>query len=149
MLIRPARSDDFPAIGRLAAHFAAHFEEPAPTLDPQAVDRFFSGASPLMHTALAEIAGEVVGFMSWVLLYDIHNGRARIFLNDLCVLKNHRGHQVGTALMNHLTAWAQAHRPCKIVWEVWDQNHSAIAFYKSLGARPVEQVTMFHDEIGE
>ena len=147
MLIRHTTTDDFSAIQKLSAHFAAHFEEPIPTLNANEVDSFFSVETPKMHARIAEIHGEAVGFISWVLLYDIHTGLKRVFLNDLCVLQEWRGNGVGEALFKHMVQWAKMQNARKVVWEVWDQNSTAISFYQKQGAMLAEQVNMYQCEL--
>jgi GNAT superfamily N-acetyltransferase len=71
-------------------------------------------------------------------------GRPGIYLEDLYVKPHMRGRGCGRALLARLAAIAKQRNCRHVEWVVLDWNESAIAFYRSLGARPNEGWTVFH-----
>ena len=84
MNIRPAVSDDFPALARLDRH-----------IPPQALE----ASLRLGRISIAEIHGALAGWLRWGLFWD-----SIPFLNLLFVLDGHRGQGLGRALMEHWEA---------------------------------------------
>jgi GNAT superfamily N-acetyltransferase len=66
-----------------------------------------------------------------------------LYLEDLFVLPAWRGRGVGRALIVHLARIAVERRCGRMEWSVLDWNEPAIRFYKSLGARPMDEWTVF------
>ena len=70
-------------------------------------------------------------------------GRPGIYLEDLFVRPEARGHGLGKALLIELGRLARARECGRIEWAVLDWNESSIAFYRSLGARPMEEWVLY------
>ena len=101
------------------------------------------GPNPIIEAAIARIGDEPVGYALWFYNYSTFLGLAGLYLEDLFVLPEWRGHGVGRALLVHLAGVAVA-RGCKrMEWVVLDWNESAIGFYRSLGAEPMDGWTVF------
>ncbi|MFN8389911.1 MAG: GNAT family N-acetyltransferase [Bdellovibrionota bacterium] len=65
-----------------------------------------------------------------------------LYLEDLYVNPEFRGKGLGTILLSYL-AWLARDRGCaRFEWWVLDWNESAIRFYRSLGARPMDEWTV-------
>lgn len=148
--IRTAIPSDFPAIKRLANQLATHTHDPSPTFDLRHLDEFFFGDDAPMHVAVAERDSCVEGLIAWMLHFDLYSGCRRVFISDLCVDAERRGHQSGAALFGHVVHWARQNRATKITWEVWRLNHTAQAFYARQGAVPdtdiINYCLLLHDK---
>ncbi|MBM3795603.1 MAG: GNAT family N-acetyltransferase [Acidobacteria bacterium] len=68
---------------------------------------------------------------------------ANIYLQDLFVKPELRGHGIGKALLAQLAHIAEERGCGRIEWSVLNWNEPAIAFYKSLGATPQNEWTVF------
>lgn len=87
--------------------------------------------------------GEEVGFALFFHNFSTFLGRAGIYLEDLFVLPEQRGHGYGKALLKHLAAIA-VERGCGLLeWSCLDWNTPSIAFYKSMGATPMDGWTVY------
>ena len=84
-----------------------------------------------------------LGFALFFHNYSTFLGRPGIYLEDLFVKPEHRGQGVGRALLRFLARLAQERNCGRLEWSVLDWNESAIGFYKSLGAIPLEEWTIF------
>jgi GNAT superfamily N-acetyltransferase len=101
------------------------------------------GAAPHAHAVIARIDGEVVGFMIWFSTYSTFLSRPGIYLEDLFVLPAWRGRGVGKALLRHLARIAIDRGCGRIEWSVLDWNETAIRFYRGIGARPMDEWTVY------
>lgn len=81
--------------------------------------------------------GKAVGFALFFHNFSTFLGRAGVYLEDLFVLPEERGHGYGKALLKHL-AHIAVERGCgRLEWSCLDWNQPSIDFYLSLGATPM------------
>lgn len=59
-----------------------------------------------------------------------------LYIDDICVDKNHRGKGIAKALYNHTLDFAKSEDCYNITLNVWAGNGSAIKFYESMGLKP-------------
>ena len=92
---------------------------------------------------IARIDGEPVGFALFFHNYSTFLAQRGIYLEDLFVRPEARGKGVGFALLSELARLA-VERDCgRLEWAVLDWNQLAIDFYKRIGARPLDDWTVF------
>ena len=75
----------------------------------------------------------------WFLTFSTWTGRRGIHLEDLYVRPEARGTGVGRALVAELASIAHRSGYARVEWAVLDWNEDAIRFYRSLGARPLDE----------
>jgi GNAT superfamily N-acetyltransferase len=139
-VIRPAVAPDVDALVGLI-HELAEFERSPGSVEitsGQLGDALF-GPSPAVFAHVAEEEGRVVGMAVWFLTFSTWTGRHGIHLEDLYVKPESRSGGVGRALLTELAAIAQDAGYARVEWSVLDWNEQAIAFYRSLGAEPLEE----------
>ena len=87
--------------------------------------------------------GKEVGFALFFHNFSTFLGRAGIYLEDLFVKKEYRGKGYGKALLKKL-AQITVERGCgRLDWSCLDWNQSSIDFYRSLGAVPMDEWTVY------
>ena len=92
---------------------------------------------------LAEAEGKIVGSALFFHSFSTFLGRAGIYLEDLFVYPEYRGRGYGRALLKKLAA-VTLERDCgRLEWACLDWNEPSIAFYKSMGAAPMEDWTTY------
>lgn len=91
----------------------------------------------------AKAESEAVGFALWFQSYSTFLARPGLYLEDLFVLPAWRGRGVGLALLRHLAGVAIARGCGRMEWSVLDWNDPAVGFYRSLGARPMDEWTVY------
>lgn len=101
------------------------------------------GVTPRAYCDLAFWNGEPAGFALWFYNYSTFSGRAGIYLEDLFVDKSMRGFGIGKSLLKHLAKRCVAENLRRLQWSVLDWNAPSIEFYKSLGAEPQDEWTVF------
>ena len=92
---------------------------------------------------LAQAEEETVGFALFFHNFSTFLGRAGIYLEDLFVKKEYRGKGYGKALLKKL-AKITVERGCgRLEWSCLDWNQPSIDFYLSLGAKPMDEWTVY------
>lgn len=84
-----------------------------------------------------------VGFALFFHNFSTFLGRAGIYLEDLFVLPQYRGKGYGKALLEKLGAIAVERGCGRLEWWVLDWNKPSIDFYRSMGAVPMDEWTVF------
>jgi GNAT superfamily N-acetyltransferase len=92
---------------------------------------------------IGEIDGEPQGFALFFHNFSTFEGRPGIYLEDLFVRPEARGSGLGKALLQRLATLAVERDCARLEWAVLDWNDPAIDFYKNLGARPMDEWTIF------
>jgi GNAT superfamily N-acetyltransferase len=87
--------------------------------------------------------GQVVGMAIWFLNYSTWHGQHGIYLEDLFVREQYRGRGYGIAMLKFLAALCIERGYTRFQWWVLDWNTPAIEFYKSQGAVPMSEWTVF------
>jgi GNAT superfamily N-acetyltransferase len=95
------------------------------------------------HCHVAEVDGKVVGMAIWFLNYSTWLGRPGIYLEDLYVQTEFRGHGIGKGFMKTLAQICIERGYERFQWWVLDWNKPSIDFYKSLGAIGMDEWTVF------
>ena len=101
------------------------------------------GPRPYAEVILGEYDGAPAGFALFFHNYSTFRAAPGIYLEDLYVLPERRGHGVGKALLKQLARLAVERGCARLEWSVLDWNAPAIDFYKSLGAESQDEWTIF------
>ncbi|MBM7770004.1 GNAT superfamily N-acetyltransferase [Actinokineospora baliensis] len=101
------------------------------------------GERPALYGHVAEVDGQVVGCALWFLNFSTWRGVHGIYLEDLYVTPSMRGHGLGRALLQTLAKECVDKGFQRLEWSVLDWNEPAIGFYKSLGAIPMDEWTVY------
>ena len=143
-MIRPAEPADVAAIIELVRELARYerAEDEAKATPEQLHDALFCDR-PHVWCHVAEVDGEIVGIAVWFLNFSTWLGRHGIYLEDLYVSPAHRGTGVGLELLRTLARTAVERGYGRVEWWVLDWNEPSIAFYKRIGARPMDEWTVF------
>ena len=94
--------------------------------------------SPRVFCEIAEWQGEPAGFALWFYSFSTFRGRHGIYLEDVFVRPAFRGKGVGTALLVNLARRCAVEQLPRLEWGVLDWNEPALAFYRALGAVPMD-----------
>jgi GNAT superfamily N-acetyltransferase len=138
MTIRDARPNDVTAIYGLVCELA-EYEHLAHEVvsDEAAFARHLFGEQAAARCIVAEEADEVVGFALYFTTFSTFLGAPGIWLEDLFVRPSARRNGHGGALLQALRARTTG----RVEWAVLDWNEPAQAFYRSLGAAPLDEWT--------
>ena len=142
--VRVARPDDVPAIYELMRQLAVYekLEKAFVSTESDLVEALF-GAHPVAETILATDGGKPVGYALFFRTYSTFLGKPGLYLEDLFVVPAARGKGAGKALLARLAAITVERGYGRLEWAVLNWNEPAIGFYKSLGALPMDEWTVY------
>jgi GNAT superfamily N-acetyltransferase len=106
------------------------------------LERALFGDAPRAFCQLALWRGEPAGFALWFYSFSTFRGRHGIYLEDLFVRPAFRGRGIGRALLAGLARRCRDEGLPRLEWSVLDWNDPALAFYRGLGAAPMEGWTI-------
>jgi diamine N-acetyltransferase len=105
---------------------------------PERIAAALFGPQPRLFCDIAEADGQAAGFAMWFLNYSSFRGRHGLYLEDLFVRPAFRGRGLGKALMRSLAKRCVDNGYARFEWAVLDWNTPAIDFYRSIGARVLD-----------
>ena len=142
--IRPACLEDVPIILQLIRDLATYERAPdeVTATEEQLVDVLF-GERPVAEVLLAFEKELPVGFAVYFYNFSTWLGRPGLYLEDLFVKPEKRGKGYGRALLVELAKIARDRGCGRMEWAVLNWNEPAIKFYRALGAKPMDEWTVF------
>jgi GNAT superfamily N-acetyltransferase len=153
VLIRAAKPGDAPVILELILELAEYEKAPTEVIATVAdleVSLFCDNPAVFCHLTEGDSSdsgersgGQVVGMAIWFLNYSTWHGKHGIYLEDLFVREQYRGRGYGLAMLKFLAALCIERGYTRFQWWVLDWNTPAIEFYKSQGAVPMSEWTVF------
>jgi GNAT superfamily N-acetyltransferase len=107
------------------------------------LSRNLFGPRPYAEALVAEVEGTAAGFALFFHNFSTFRGQPGIYLEDLFVRPAFRTRGIGRAFLAHLAKVALDRGCGRLEWAVLDWNEPAIQFYRSLGASPMDDWTIF------
>jgi GNAT superfamily N-acetyltransferase len=147
-MIREVTPDDVGDLLRLIRELASYEREPdAVEATEASLTESLFGSERHARAHVVEQEGRIVGMALWFLSYSTWTGRPGLYLEDLFVEPDYRGQGIGRALIQVLRARAIELGCARMEWSVLDWNEPAIRFYRSIGARPMDEWTTWRMEL--
>ena len=142
--IRPAQREDIPLILQLIRDLAEYEKlshEMVATADM--LEKWLFGERAVAEVLIAEWEGTPRGFALFFHNFSTFLGKPGFFLEDLYVQQEFRGKGIGKGLLLKLAQLAVERGYGRVEWSVLDWNEPSIGFYKALGAKPMDEWTVF------
>ncbi len=144
LIIRDAEEHDVPLVLSFIRELAVYekmLDDVVATEDGLKAHLF--GERRAAEVLIGEWEGAPVAFALFFLNFSTFLGRPGIYLEDLYVKPEMRGKGIGKALLVHLARTAKERGCGRFEWSVLDWNESAITFYRSIGATPMDEWKLF------
>ncbi len=142
--IKHATRAEVPLILQLIRELADYERAPDDAVATEAqLDKVLFGENPSAEVILAREGAEPVGFAVYFFNFSTWLGQPGLYLEDLFVRPAHRGKGYGRLLLARLAQIARERDCGRMEWAVLEWNEPAIQFYKKLGAKPMEDWTVF------
>ena len=142
--IRDATISDVPLILQLIRDLATYERAPNDVVaTEQGLRDVLFGPEPSAKVVLIFEGKEAIGFAVYFFNFSTWLGRPGLYLEDLFVKPEKRGRGYGRALLVELAKIARDRGCGRMDWAVLDWNETAIKFYHTLGAKPMDEWTVF------
>jgi len=105
----------------------------------EALDKHLFGEDKVAEVVIGYYRDIPVGFALYFFNFSTFLGKPGIYLEDLFILDEQRGKGFGKALLAYLAKLAVEKNYGRLEWAVLDWNEPSIDFYKSLGARIIDE----------
>ncbi len=135
--IRKAVPDDAPLVADLCRALLAYYEIDPPGTPGEMAHALRLNAFDMLsriEILLADLDGKTVGLLIFEEMYSVAVCHPVLFIQDLFVLAEARGRQVGQALMARLARIADERAIEHVDWTADRWNRSAQRFYRRIGA---------------
>lgn len=142
--IKAATPDDVPLILMLI-HELATYEKLAHEVvaTEQDLHAALFGDRPVIEAVIASLDDDPVGYALFFPTFSTFLAKPGLYLEDLYVRPAARGFGIGRKLLEHLARLTVERGWGRFEWSVLDWNEPSIAFYKKMGATPMEEWTIF------
>jgi GNAT superfamily N-acetyltransferase len=140
LAIRKATSADAAVIAELVRDLAEYeklLDEARAT--PADFMRELDAPNPVISVLIAEWEGKPAGFALYFFNFSTFVGRQGLYLEDLFVKPELRGHGIGRQLLRELAKIAKSKDCGRMEWAVLDWNEPALGFYQTLDARVMNE----------
>ena len=101
------------------------------------------GPHPYAEVVIGYLEENPVSFALFFHNYSTFLGKPGIYLEDLYVKPEARGKGIGHKMLQYLAKLAKERGAGRLEWWVLDWNTHAIEFYRRLGAKPMDEWTVF------
>ncbi len=144
LALRPATAADVPTILALIRGIAEYERLSHEVEATEALLREHGfGRRPVYEAILAERDGRAVGFALYFFSFSTFKARPTLYLEDLFVVPEERRAGIGSRLLTRL-AQVALERDCgRMEWSVLDWNTPARDLYFKLGAKAMDEWTVF------
>jgi GNAT superfamily N-acetyltransferase len=145
--VRTAIPDDAETILRFIRGLAEYEREPdAVRATAGELRTQMASAAPPFECLLAHDGSNPIGFALFFRSYSTWLGQPLLFLEDFFVDEKYRGRGAGVLLIKRLAQIARERGYRRIEWRVLNWNEPAQRFYRSLGAFPIDEWTVWRVE---
>ena len=103
------------------------------------LEKYLFGEEKVAEVVIGTYLGDPVGFALYFYNFSTFLAKPGIYLEDLFVLEAHRGKGFGKLLLAYLAKLAVEKGCGRLEWAVLDWNEPSIRFYKSLGAKLMDE----------
>ena len=142
--IQPATVADVPVILQLIRELAEYERAPNDVVaTEEGLRQVLFGEQPAAQVLIGREGDKPVAFAVYFFNFSTWLGRAGLYLEDLFVKPELRGKGYGKALLVRLAQIARERECGRMEWAVLDWNDPAIQFYRKLGAKPMDEWTVF------
>ncbi len=150
IVIRPAEKEDVGLILSFIKELADYEKlTDAVTADENLLAETLFGKDAVPKSLLAFYNSEPAGFAIYFYNFSTFIGKPGLYLEDVYVKPELRGKGIGKQVLIYLAKIASEKDCGRFEWSVLDWNEPSIKFYKNLGAKPMDDWTVFRlDRMG-
>jgi len=95
------------------------------------------------EVVILELNEEAIGYALYFYNYSTFIGKSGLYLEDIFIKKEARGKGIGKEVFKFLVKKAKEEGCKRMEWTCLNWNEPSIKFYKSLGATPMDEWTIY------
>lgn len=142
--IKPATINDVPLILSFIKELAEYEKlSHAVVATESLLMKSLFGENPHAEVLIGYLDGNPVSFALFFHNFSTFLGQPGIYLEDLYVKPEARGQGIGQKMLSYLAHLAKERECGRFEWWVLDWNEVAIGFYKKLGAKAMDEWTVY------
>lgn len=142
--IKPATVNDVPLILSFIKELATYEKLLHEVVATEEIFReTLFGKEPKAEVIIAYLNEDPIGFALYFYNFSTFLGRPGIYLEDLFVKPSARGNGYGQKILSYLAQLAKQKNCGRLEWWVLDWNQTAIEFYKKIGAKAMDEWTVY------
>ncbi|MGW8315211.1 MAG: N-acetyltransferase family protein [Bacteroidales bacterium] len=139
-VIRHASEDEVPLILEFILKLAEYENlTQEVTATEEQLRKYLFGTGKVADVVIGYFEGIPVGFALYFYNFSTFLAKPGIYLEDLYVLEAYRGKGFGKTLLTYLAKEAMTKGCGRFEWAVLDWNEPSIEFYRSLGAKMMNE----------
>jgi len=141
--IEPATERDLPLILKLIKDLAEYEKLAHAVVATEEMLRESLFSKRVAEVLIGYAGDQPAGFAVFFQTFSTFLGAPGMYLEDIFVEPKWRRKGLGRQLLVHLAKIANKRGYGRVEWSVLDWNEPAIGFYRALGARPMDEWTVF------
>jgi GNAT superfamily N-acetyltransferase len=142
--LTPAVASDIPLILELIKALAEYEQMADQVVITEADLRVaLFGPRPAAEVIIGYAGDQPAGFALFFQTFSTFKGRPGLYLEDIFVKPEWRKHGLGTMLLARLARIAVDRGYGRMEWSVLDWNEMALRVYRAVGARPMDEWTVY------
>ena len=143
LTIRNSRPNDAPLIVDFIKELAIYEKlEHECRADAAAISAALFGATPRAFCILVEWDGQPAAFCLFFYNFSTFEAKTGLYIEDVFVRPSFRRKGIARAIFEHCAQRALAEGCARMEWSVLNWNVDAIEFYRSLGAKGLDEWTI-------
>ena len=143
LAFRAARREDVPLILEMIRALAEYEQLLSEVVATESVLEEWLFDKEKAEVLFPMLEGKEIGFALYFHNFSTFLGRAGLYLEDLYIQPAYRGRGYGRKVLQKLAQIAVERGCGRLEWWCLDWNAPSIAFYKNLGAQPMDEWTVY------
>jgi GNAT superfamily N-acetyltransferase len=142
--IKPASIDDVPLLLSLIKELAEYERLSSEVIATEdSLQKTLFTQNSHAEVVIGYLDNKPVSFALFFHNYSTFLGKSGLYLEDLYVKPECRNQGIGKKMLSYLAHLAKSRNCGRLEWSVLDWNAPAINFYQNLGAKPMDEWTVF------
>ena len=152
LIIREAKEKDIGVILNLIKEIAEYENMSDEVIATEETLRESIFKNNRANALILEVDNKEIGYCIYFYNFSTFIGRSGLYIEDIFIRKEYRGNGFGSQIFKFLAKKAKDEGLKRMEWSCLDWNEPSIKFYKSLGAVPMDEWTVYRlteDKINE
>lgn len=143
LVIRNIREDDISVLLGLIKEIAEYEKMSDQVIATEDILRESIFKNNRANALILEVDNKEIGYCIYFYNFSTFIGRGGLYVEDIFIRKEYRGRGFGSEIFKFLAKKAKDEGLKRMEWSCLNWNEPSIKFYKSLGAVPMDEWTVY------